>query len=77
MSITTMKKYLPHIKPALILTPAIFLLAFWILALSSSGIVATVGILKLTLWALLLSFGAALSIAMFVSEILKQRGKDE
>ena len=72
-----MKKYLPHIKPALILTPAIFLLAFWILALSSSGIVATVGLLKLILWALLLSFGAALSIAMFVGEILKQHGKDE
>ena len=72
-----MKKYLPQIKPALILPPAIFLLAFWILALSSSGIVSTLGIFKLTLWALLLSFGAALSITMFVSEILKQRNKDE
>jgi hypothetical protein len=72
-----MKKYLPHIQQALILTPAIFLLAFWILALSSSGIVATMGVFKLTLWALLLSFGAALSIAMFVSEIMKQRNKDE
>ena len=72
-----MKKFIPHIQHALILTPAIFLLAFWILTLSSSGIVATVGIRKLTLWALLLSFGAALSIAMFVSEILKQRNKDE
>ncbi len=72
-----MKKYLPHIKPALILTPAIFMLAFWVLTLSSSGIMASMGILKLTLWALLLSFGAALSIAMFVSEILKQHGKDE
>ena len=72
-----MKKYLLQIQHSLILTPAIFLPALWILALSSSGIVATVGIFKLTLWALLLSFGAALSIAMFVSEILKQRGKDE
>ena len=75
--IKPMKTYLPHIKPALILTPAIFLLAFWVLTLSSSGILETVGVFKLTLWALLLSFGAALSIAMFVSEILKQRGKDE
>ena len=77
MPIMTMKTYLPHIKSALILTPAIFLLAFWILALSSSSILETVGVFKLTLWALLLSFGSALSIAMFVREILKQRGKDE
>jgi hypothetical protein len=77
MPITQMKKILPNIKLALILTPAIFLLALWILALSSSGIVATMGIFKLTLWALLLSFGAALSIAMFVSEILNQRKQDE
>ena len=67
-----MKKYLPHIKPALILTPAIFMLAFWILALSSSDILATIGILKLTLWALLLSFGAAYSITLFVQEMLNR-----
>ena len=71
-----MKKFLPRIKYALILTPAIFLLAFWVLALSSSGIVASMGVFKLTLWALLLSFGAAYSIAMFVSEILKQRDSE-
>jgi len=68
-----MKKYFPHLRQALILTPAIFLLAFWILALSSSSIMETVGLFKLILWALLLSFGAALFIAMFASEILKQR----
>ena len=67
----TMKKYLPHIKPALILTPAIFLLAFWVLTLSSSGILATMGLLKLTLWALLLAFGVAYSITLFVNEMLK------
>jgi hypothetical protein len=67
----TMKKYLPLIKPALILTPAIFLLAFWVLSLSSSDILATMGLLKLILWALLLSFGAAYSIALFVHEMLK------
>jgi hypothetical protein len=72
-----MKKYIPNIWQALILTPAIFLLALWILVLSSSGILATVGVYKLTLWALLLSFGAALSITMFVSEILMQRKQDE
>jgi hypothetical protein len=72
-----MKKLIPNIRQAIILTPAIFLMAFWILSLSSGGIVATMGVFNLTLWALLLSFGAALSIAMFVSEILKQHGKNE
>ena len=66
-----MKKYLPHIKPALVLTPAIFLLAFWVLTLSTSGLVATMsGVYKFTLVALPLSFGAAYSIAMFVHEML-------
>jgi hypothetical protein len=71
-----MKKYLPHIKPALILTPAIFLLAFWILSRSSSGIMETTGMFKLTLMALLLSFGASYSITLFVGDFLKQRNKD-
>jgi hypothetical protein len=66
-----MKKYLPHIKPALILTPAIFLFAFWVLSLSSSSILETMGVFKLVLWALLLSFGAAYSITLFVHEMLK------
>ena len=68
-----MKKLIPNIRQALILTPAIFLLAFWVLTLSSSDLLATMGIFKLTLWALLLSFGVALSVAMFFSEILKNR----
>ena len=70
-----MKKYLPHIQQALILTPAIFLLAFWILALSSGDIVATLGVFKLTLWALLLSFGAAYSITLFVRDMLGKKGE--
>ena len=65
-----------HIKLSLLLTPAIFLLAFWILALSSSDLLASIGLLKMILWALLLSFGAAYSITLFVSEILKQRGSE-
>jgi hypothetical protein len=66
-----MKKYLPQLQPALILTPAIFLLAFWVIALSSSGFVSTMeGLYKLTLWAIPLSFGVAYSIAMFVHEML-------
>ena len=69
-----MKKHLPNLKHALILTPAIFLLAFWVLMLSSSSLLETMGIYKLTLWALLLAFGAAYSIALFAHEI---RVRDE
>lgn len=72
-----MKKYFPHILHALILTPAIYLIAIWVLTLSSSGILETMGLVKLSLWALVMSFGAALSIAMFFGEILKQRRNDE
>lgn len=68
-----MKKYLPLIKPTLILTPAIFLLAFWILVLSSSAIVASVGLYKLLTWALLLSFGAAYSITLFMRAMSGKR----
>ena len=71
-----MKKYIPNIRMTLILTPAIFLLAFWVLALSSSGLIASIGLLKMMLWALLLSFGTAYSITLFVSEILKQRDSE-
>ena len=74
-SAVTMKNFISNILPALILTPAIFLLAYWILVLSDSTLIASVGLLKMLLWALLLSFGAAYSITLFVDEILKQRGK--
>lgn len=72
-----MKKHFPNIKQAVILTPAIFLVAFWILAMSSNGIVITMGLFKLILLALLLSFGVSLSITMFVSDMLKQHSKNE
>lgn len=62
-----------NIKLTLILTPAIFLLAFWVMALSSSALLVTMGLLKLMLWALLLSFGTAYSITLFFAEIIKQR----
>lgn len=72
-----MKNLFPHIRHALILTPAIYLVAIWILVLAPGEILAITGIVKLTLWALLMSFGAALSVAMFAGEVLKQRDKDE
>jgi hypothetical protein len=61
-----------NIKPALILTPAIFLFEFWIFALSSSNLVTSLGIVKMLLWALILSFGIAYSITIFINEIIKQ-----
>jgi hypothetical protein len=67
-----MKKYFPNIKNALILTPAIFILAMWILLLSTSDILLTLGRFNLTLWAILLSFGIALSISTFAAELLKK-----
>lgn len=67
-----MRKIVPNISLALMLTPAIFLLAFWILALSGSGLLASIGLSEMILWALLLSFGVAYSITLFVNEVMKQ-----
>jgi len=71
-----MKKFLPNIRPTLMLTPAIFLLAFWILTLSSGDVLASIGLLKMILWALLLSFGAAYSVTLFINEILEKRDSE-
>lgn len=71
-----MKKFIPNIRLALFLTPAIFLLAFWILTLSSSDILASIGLLKMILWALSLSFGAAYSVTLFVNEIMGKRDRE-
>jgi hypothetical protein len=68
-----MKKFKLNIRAALIFTPAIFLLAFWIMALSSSNLLVSIGLTKMILWVLLLSFGTANSITLTVNEILKQR----
>jgi hypothetical protein len=65
-----------NIKLSLILTPAIFLLTFWILTLSSSDILASIGLLKMILWALILSFGAAYSVTLFVKEIMGKRDRE-
>jgi len=65
-----------NIKYSLLLTPAIFLLAFWILTLSNSDVLASVGLLKMILWALLLSFGAAYSVTLFVKEVLEKRDSE-
>ena len=72
-----MKKHIPHMQQALVLTPAVFLMAFWILAMSTSALIASMGLFKLIMLALLLSFGVSLSITMFISDMLKQHNKNE
>lgn len=67
-----MKDFIPNIRSTITLTPAIFLLAFWILVLSDSASITSTGLKEMLLWALLLSFGTAYSITVFVSEILKR-----
>lgn len=66
-----------NIKLSLILTPAIFLLVFWILVLSNSGLIATTGLLQMILWALLLSFGTAYSVTLFINETWKHRENEK
>jgi len=65
-----------NIRLSLLLTPAIFLLAFWILALSSSDLLMSEGLIRMVLWALLLSFGVAYSVTLFVREILQRRSDE-
>lgn len=62
-----------NIKLSFMLTPAIFLLAYWILALSNNPLVASIGLPQMILWALLLSFGVAYSVTLFINEILKRK----
>lgn len=63
-----MKRLFPNYRAALTLTPAIFLLSFWVLALSDSPLIASVGLWKLLVLALILSFGVAYSITIFFYE---------
>jgi hypothetical protein len=65
-----MKKYFPLIKPALVLTPGIFMLGFWILLFSPSSLLNGNGVYWFTLMALPMSFAVAYSVAMFAEEML-------
>lgn len=67
-----MKKYLPLLKPALLLTPGVFLLTFWMLTLSSSEILVQLGAYTLTSIALILSFAVSYSITIFVHVMLSK-----
>lgn len=66
-----MKTPLSRLKLSLILTAAIYLPALWVLALSSSPLLSSMGVLQLLLWGLLMSFGAAYAITLFISALRK------
>lgn len=66
-----MKTITSRVKLSLILTWAIYLPAIWILALSSSPLVVSTGIIMLLLWGLLMSFGAAYAVTLYVSALRK------
>lgn len=64
-----MKNPRSRLKLSLILTIAIYLPAIWILALSSSPLLATLGLPRLLAWGLLMSFGCAHAIVLFISAL--------
>ncbi len=66
-----MKTPLSRFKLSLILTVAVYLPSLWVLALSSGPLVSAMGIPKLLLWGLLMSFGAAYAIMLFISALRK------
>jgi len=58
---------LNRLKQSLILTPAIYMPLIWVLFLSSSPMLNLYSIYFLAGWGLLISFGSAYSIALFLS----------
>jgi len=58
-----------RLKRSLVLTPGIYLIVLWVLALSDSPQLETTGVFQLALWGLLLSFGVAYSITLYLSMI--------
>lgn len=66
---------LNRIKKTLVLTPGVYLIVLWVLALSDSPQLETTGVFQLALWGLLLSFGAAYSITLYLS-MLKDGQKE-
>ncbi len=57
-------------KLALILTPAVFMLLIWILALSNGPLISTLGLVKLLLIGAVMAYGISLSIAIFIKELI-------
>ena len=66
-----MKTAFSRLKLTLLLTLAIFLPILWIMLLSSSSLLTTMGIPKLTTFAFFVSFGTAYAITLYISAIRK------
>lgn len=64
-----MKTRLSRLKLTLILTVAICLPTFWVLVLSSSPLLVSLGIPVLLAWGLLSSFASAYAVTLYVSAI--------
>lgn len=73
-----MKTPLSRVKLSLILTIAIFLPTIWILSLSSSPLLTSVGLWKLLGWGGLMSFGSAYAVTLYISALRREddRGKE-
>lgn len=65
-----MKTPQSRFKLSLILTAAIYLPTIWILSLSSSPLLVSMGIPKLLGWGLLMSFGTAYAVTLYISALL-------
>ena len=72
-----MKTPLSRLKLSLILTWAIYLPAIWILGLSSSALLVTIGWPKLAGMGLLMSFGAAYAITLYISALRQSDERDK
>ena len=67
-----MKTPLSRLKLSLILTIAIYLPTVWILTLSSSPLLTSVGLLKLFGLGGLMSFGTAYAVTLYISAIRRE-----
>ena len=69
-----MKTFRSRLKLSLILTWAFYLPALWVLALSSSPLLASLGLPRLLGWGLLMSFGAAYAVTLFIAALRAETG---
>jgi hypothetical protein len=67
---------LDNLKSALILSPGLLLLFFWIAAFSDGNLFQLLGIAKTILFCFLAAYGLSLSITLFVKSILNVDAKE-
>ncbi len=73
-----MKTVASRVKLTLILTWAIYLPAIWILGLSASPLLVSIGwLIKLAGIGLLMSFGAAYAVTLYISAIRQSDERDK